>query len=121
MKSDETILGYCLAEIHVDFDFVYSVSIAYNLRHQLIVELEYYLLETPQDVTRTIAIVSADDAFLLSRRLRIGMKDIPSHIADIFKYQEYFDNWKVTKRFQDVLRFLLRNGAHYRLIRESKY
>jgi hypothetical protein len=121
MKTEETILGYCLGEIHLDFDFNYSVSIAYNLHHQLIVELEYYLLETPQDVTRTTAIVSADDAFRLSRRLKIDMKDIPSYVADIFKYQEYFDNWKVTRRFQDVLKFLLKNGAHYRLVNNLKY
>jgi hypothetical protein len=121
MKSDETIGGYCLAEIHADFDYVSRVNIAYNLRHELVVEHEYYALETPEDVTRTRAIVSADDAFRLSRRLKIGMKDIPDYIADKYKYCEYFDDWKVMKRFQDVLNFLLKNSTHYRLFRESKY
>lgn len=118
MKLDETILGYCLAEIHTDFDFDYHVSIAYNLRHQLIVELEFYLLETPQNVTRTIAIVSADDAFRLSRQLKIGMKDIPAYFAEVFKYQEYFDSRKVTECFQNVLELLLDHNIHYRIVRD---
>jgi hypothetical protein len=116
MNLDDTILGYILAEIHADFDFENRVYVAYDLQHRLLVVQEFYLLETPERVSRTIAIVSADEAFRLSRRLGIGMKDVTVMIADTFRYQEYFDSSMVIARFQDVLNLLLDNGVHYRIV-----
>jgi hypothetical protein len=113
MKSKDLILECCIASIHYDFSYTHKVVFGFDTMHRLIVMQEYGFDDKPELNHCVVATVSADEAFRMARRLKIGMTELPEWISAHYDFCESFYDEEIEEIFQDVLNLLLENNVHY--------
>lgn len=104
-----------------DSDVVEDICVGYDSSFNMVVLLEHTDYGDSTNDCCTYAEVTRDECYMLSRRLNVGMKDLPSHIG-AWVDEDYAGLVNPTlgetrRCFADILASLTDEGCKFRLSR----
>lgn len=101
---------------HEDFEPYASVLVEFDNDKNFNICLEYSYSHNPSLDTKTVACVNKDNAYLLSKKLKINMLELPAYFAKKFDDDSFFNEVAdVENVFAEVIDFLLDMGIPYRI------
>lgn len=104
-----------IAETHNDFDVYSSVVVGFDDAKNLVVELERSDSNRPRHNRKNRAVVNAEEALLLAKRLNRRLVELPQALSEEFVDTEYdfLTPDDIQTVFREMLDYILELGGHY--------
>ena len=104
-----------IAETHDDFDVYSSVVVGFDDAKNLVVELERSDSNRPRHNRKNRAVVNAEEALLLAKRLNRRLVELPQALSEEFVDTEYdfLTPDDIQTVFREMLDYILELGGHY--------
>lgn len=85
MTPDELLRLECIFSSHEDFSVMESLYAGFDRDLNLLVLCRHEDDDHPENNRTTCAVVDKDEAYALSKKLGVAMRDLPETLADIMK------------------------------------
>ena len=119
-NSEQIIFTNHIMNSDEDASIVQELCVGFTNNHKLVVSINHFDYNDPRYNCSTWAVVNADDAYRLSRRLQVSLHKLPMAIC------EYMSDWceivnpsvsQVQACFKEITECLLDEGCHFRIRR----
>ncbi len=120
MKIENLFLVSHVLNSDEDSSVIEDLYAGYSPALNLIIAVTYTDYDNPDYNCITYAEIKKGNAYKLSRRLRVAMKDLPNYIASsLDDYQEIINPRPsdVSRCFAEILDCLVEEGCRFRIVR----
>lgn len=107
---------------HEDYSVVEDIYAGFDSEFNLVIVCEHTDYEDPAYNCATYAIVDKGDAYKLSKRLKVSLRDLPKEIRDCMSDWSEIrcpDPSDVRACFKEITECIIGEGCHFRIERKA--